>query len=81
MQILGFIDDLIFSPGRYLADWILPVLGAILLVGGAVTGSVSDLRWGTAILVGSVIYLGFRLVRRIRTRRQLPPRPPGSHRT
>jgi DivIVA domain-containing protein len=33
MQILGFIDDLIFSPGRYLADWILPVSGRSFLWG------------------------------------------------
>jgi DivIVA domain-containing protein len=83
---LGIISNLFVGlfggpgSGRFLPDWILPVFGVIFLALAAVTGSVSDLRWGIVILIGTAIYVGFRLVRERRHRRQSPAGPRADHR-
>jgi DivIVA domain-containing protein len=62
-------------------NWIVPVVGVILIVFGTANGNAASLWLGIAVLIVSAVYLGFKLLRKL-----VPPAqprddqsPPGRH--
>jgi hypothetical protein len=77
--------DFIFAWTRQEAgdypNWIVPVVGVILVVFGTANGNAASLWLGIAVLIVSAVYLGFKLLRKL-----VPPTqprddesPPGRH--